>query len=120
MSSDSIRVPVVLLGSTVASAQSCGAVCSFELSAGLTLAVLPPGSSTGCPGGRLDRLTWHGLDLSRSRIARLGFLLPYASTGGVYHVVWVVYDALRPFFVSGIDRELILSLPLERYADRLG
>ncbi|KAF8125866.1 hypothetical protein EV363DRAFT_1349845 [Boletus edulis] len=71
-------------------------------------------------GGRLDRLTWHGLHLSRSRIARLGFLLPYASTGGVYHVVWVVYDALRPFFVSGIDRELILSLPLERYADRLG
>ncbi|KAF8131967.1 hypothetical protein EV363DRAFT_1164769 [Boletus edulis] len=43
-------------------------------------------------GGRLDRLTWHGLHLSRSRIARLGFPLPYASTGGVYHVVWVVYD----------------------------
>ncbi|KAF8136182.1 hypothetical protein EV363DRAFT_1158246, partial [Boletus edulis] len=59
--------------------------------------------------------------LSRhSRIARLGFPLPYASTGGVYHVVCVVYDALRLFFISGVDRELILSLPLEWYADGLG
>ncbi|KAF8119238.1 hypothetical protein EV363DRAFT_1387596 [Boletus edulis] len=53
-------------------------------------------------GGRLDRLTWHGLDLSRSRIARLGFPLRL-------RIHW-----------GGIDRELILSLPFERYADRLG
>ncbi|KAF8129568.1 hypothetical protein EV363DRAFT_1168674 [Boletus edulis] len=44
----------------------------------------------------------------------------YFATRSQDLVVWVVYDALRPFFVSGIDRELILSLPLERYADRLG